>query len=427
MENLIAALAESVEPTALMAKIVEQICAFIPKADGAAVSLCNDDFLTVVCAHGLAKSLLGNVFPTRGTFQALARESGLPQHTGNAARGPQLPAQLRRWALDSGVQSWVTIPLYHQRSPLGALNIVSAVAAAFSPADVAEIASMGRFVSALIDSHSELRALLADLASETVKAEDSPAALFIASFLPNLARTDYLTRRVVDLLQDASNFHALFQPIVDLRTGKTVGFEGLCRFPQARDMDTPTWFREARRVGRGIPLELAALHTILDAARNIPEQFKVAANLSPLAALNPDIQELLMSTERPLVLELTEHERFPNDMNEKLKPLRDKGILLAIDDVGAGFSSFSQILRLRPDIIKLDGEFIRGIEHDSVKRALAAAVVQFSAELGAVLVAESIENSAQKDVVRQLGIPQGQGYFLGRPCSARQLFSPGSA
>ena len=423
MKNLIEALTASIDPASLLTRVAEQACVFAPKADGAAVSLCTDDYLTVVSAYGVSEPLLGNAVPARGTFQALALQTQTPQCSGDATTDPRLNPQMCELASDLGIRSWVAIPLYHQDTALGALNVMASASDAFSPLDVAGIASMGRFVSALIGSHSDMRRLLTEWLEDPATPDDSPTTQFLASFLiPNLARTDFITRRVDDLLDNATSFRAVFQPVVDLHTGITLGFEGLCRFPQTAEMDTASWFREARRVGRGIALELAALHTILDAARDIPDEFDVGVNLSPLAALNAEVQDILLSTDRQLVLELTEHERFPEDLNEGLKPLRDKGILLAVDDAGAGFASFTQILRIRPEIIKLDGEFIRGIEHDSVKRALAASIVQFAAELGAFPVAESIENAEQKEVVQRLGIPRGQGFFLGRPCSATELF-----
>ncbi|MDZ7882823.1 MAG: EAL domain-containing protein [Mycobacterium sp.] len=425
MKNLIAALMKSVEPGSLMARIAEQTCVFLPKADGAAVSLCTDDYLTIVSAHGISESMLGNVLPAQGTFQALALETGLPQCSSDATQDDRLHPQVREIAERLGIRSWVTIPLYHQEKALGALTVVAKAAEAFNPIDVVGIASMGRFVSLLLGSHSEMGQLLTDFLTDPTTVQDSPATHFLASFLvPHLARTDDITDRVESLLRDAHNFQAVFQPVVDLQSGQTLGFEGLCRFPStpAAGLTTNNWFEEARRVGRGNALEVAALRAVLDAAKGIPEKFDVGVNLSPLAALTPEVQSILMSADRQLVLELTEHERFPDDLSAGLKPLRDNGIIVAVDDAGAGFASFTQILRLCPDIIKLDGEIIRGIERDSVKRALAASVVQFAAELGAIPVAESIENSEQKEVVYRLGIPRGQGYFIGRPCGAAELF-----
>lgn len=127
------------------------------------------------------------------------------------------------------------------------------------------------------------------------------------------------------------------------------------------------------------------------------------------------MQDILTSAEYRLVVEITEHEPFPEDFAVRLKPLRDKGIDLAIDDAGAGFASFTQLLRLRPDMIKIDGELTSDIENDPVKRALATSIVQLATELGSSTVAEAIENPQQMCALRALGIQYGQGYLLGRP------------
>jgi EAL domain-containing protein (putative c-di-GMP-specific phosphodiesterase class I) len=91
------------------------------------------------------------------------------------------------------------------------------------------------------------------------------------------------------------------------------------------------------------------------------------------------------------------------------------------DDTGAGFASLAHILKLAPDIIKLDRELVCGIDHDPVRSALAAALVTFAAQTGADIIAEGIETAAELDVVRGLGIRYGQGYFLCRPTSAESI------
>jgi EAL domain-containing protein (putative c-di-GMP-specific phosphodiesterase class I) len=93
------------------------------------------------------------------------------------------------------------------------------------------------------------------------------------------------------------------------------------------------------------------------------------------------------------------------------------GVRLAIDDTGAGFASFAHILKLAPEIIKLDRELTSGIDHDPVRAALATALVSFASQLGTEIIAEGIETAAELEVLRNLGIRYGQGYFLFRPTS----------
>lgn len=127
-------------------------------------------------------------------------------------------------------------------------------------------------------------------------------------------------------------------------------------------------------------------------------------------------------TER-VVLELTEHR------DRRLPPLR-RGHLgaeiersaLAVDDAGAGFSSFRHILNLRPDIIKLDIALTRGIDSDPARRALGLAMLAFGLDAyNAFIVAEGIETQGELAALQGLGCHYGQGYYLGRPAQMSVL------
>ena len=98
-----------------------------------------------------------------------------------------------------------------------------------------------------------------------------------------------------------------------------------------------------------------------------------------------------------------------------LEPLRRRGLRVAIDDTGAGFSSMRHVLRLRPDIIKLDRSLIAGIDDDDGQRALGAAMTVFASQIGATVVAEGVETESELAAIKQLGMAAAQGYLLGRP------------
>jgi EAL domain-containing protein (putative c-di-GMP-specific phosphodiesterase class I) len=120
---------------------------------------------------------------------------------------------------------------------------------------------------------------------------------------------------------------------------------------------------------------------------------------------------------RRIVLEITEHAPVEDygDLERALAPLREGGLTVAIDDAGAGFASLRHILRLRPDIIKVDKTLTQGIEFDSSKRALARALITFARDIGAEIVAEGIETSSEQAALHALGVRYGQGYHIGRP------------
>ena len=209
----------------------------------------------------------------------------------------------------------------------------------------------------------------------------------------------------------------VFQPIVDLTSHSAVGMEALARFPSPPPRPD-LWFEEAGAVGLRDELEVAALRAALDKLPSLPGDTYLSVNLSPETTISSDGQRALASVPPDrVVVEITEHARVEDYdvLGEALGPLRRQGARLAVDDAGAGFASLSHILRLAPDIIKLDITLTRDIDHDSARRALASGLIAFATEIGASIVAEGIETAEELETLRALGVTLGQGYFLGRP------------
>lgn len=212
-----------------------------------------------------------------------------------------------------------------------------------------------------------------------------------------------------------------FQPIVSLATGRMLGVEALSRFSIPGEERTPQdWFTDAAKVGLGLELELHVLSLALNAAPVLPDHMYVSVNLSPEALLWPGLADVLARAPiapSRIVVEITEHAsvRDYDRLAAALRPLRDTGIRLAVDDAGAGYASFRHILCLSPEFIKLDRALISGIDSDPAQRALAAAVVMFAADMKATVIAEGVEETAELDIVRSLSIDAGQGYLLGKP------------
>ncbi|WP_234005418.1 sensor domain-containing phosphodiesterase [Arthrobacter sp. PGP41] len=228
-----------------------------------------------------------------------------------------------------------------------------------------------------------------------------------------------IRERIHSTVQDGMILTA-FQPIYELSTGTITGVEALTRFPSDDGRSPDHWFSEAASVGLGGQLEFAALEAALRRTAKLPEHLYVALNLSPDTCLDPKLPALLkqpgLAADR-MVLELTE--RLPVEdyapLLSALDPLRQRGLRIAVDDAGSGFSSMRHILRLRPDIIKLDRSLVAGLDSNRAQWALGAAMVDFAQETGAQIVAEGIETLAELAAVTQLGMTSGQGYFLGRP------------
>jgi len=211
----------------------------------------------------------------------------------------------------------------------------------------------------------------------------------------------------------------VFQPIVDLRTGGKVGAEALARFEVPSVRQPAAWFAEAKAIGLGVELEMAAIRAALHQLDRIPSGLYLSLNASPDTIMASEFRATVgdVAAER-LVLELTEHESiddhvlFENAINE----LRSNGMRLAVDDAGAGFSSFRRILNLHPDVIKLDIGLRRGVDSDPARQALGKALLAFGLDaFDTVVVAEGIETEGEFSTLRRLGCRYGQGFYLGRP------------
>jgi EAL domain-containing protein (putative c-di-GMP-specific phosphodiesterase class I)/CheY-like chemotaxis protein len=212
----------------------------------------------------------------------------------------------------------------------------------------------------------------------------------------------------------------MFQPIVDLRTFEIVGVEALARFG-GRPLRPPNvWFEEAAHVGMRIDLELATARAALAGREHLAGSAYMAVNISPETAVSPSFP--IFMSEEPLegvVFEISEHARVEDydELNAVLVELRARGGRLAIDDAGAGFASLQHILRLSPDLIKLDMGLTRHIDTDPARRALASALTAFADDIGAGLIAEGIETAGELDALRGLNVAFGQGFHLGKPSS----------
>jgi EAL domain-containing protein (putative c-di-GMP-specific phosphodiesterase class I) len=181
------------------------------------------------------------------------------------------------------------------------------------------------------------------------------------------------TERIRSVL-DGPGPEMVFQPIVSLEDGAVAGVEALARFHLEPQRTPDVWFAEAKEVGLGVELELVAARSALKCMGRLPQGVSLFVNLSPEAFVSPGFGELLGSVpEDRLVVEVTEHAPVEDysAVAEPIALLRRRGGRLAIDDVGAGFASLRHIVRLGPDLVKLDIELTRNIDADPALRAPA--------------------------------------------------------
>ena len=222
--------------------------------------------------------------------------------------------------------------------------------------------------------------------------------------------------RVEEILdREAITIH--LQPIFDLGRAEVVGFEALARFGSNVSRPTSEWFAIAREMGLGRELELLAARAALARLGELPPGLFLCVNVLPDTAATPEFSELLAGLGDRVVVEVTEHARVEDyeELEGAVAGLRTNGTRLAVDDVGAGYSSLLHIVSLRPEILKLDASLTTGIDADPARRALASSLLGFAAVMDTVVVAEGIETEAELEELKAVGVEYGQGYHLGRP------------
>ena len=216
---------------------------------------------------------------------------------------------------------------------------------------------------------------------------------------------------------DRDDIDVEFQPVFDLDDCTIVSLEALARFWTEPMRSPSVWFAEAAEVGLGVELELAAIRSALQRLDEFPPGVAIALNVSPTTALDSRFGELLVGVADRVVVEITEHAQVDDydALRTALAPLRERGAQLAIDDVGAGFANLRHILRLAPDLVKLDLSLTQEISRDPAREALASSLVGFAEGVGASIVAEGISSDEDLALLRALGVDYGQGFHLARP------------
>lgn len=256
--------------------------------------------------------------------------------------------------------------------------------------------------------------LAARLASESGRTGPSQPALTLED-----------VRRAID----GGHPTVVFQPVFDLQDRRLIGVEALARFHLDPASAPDVWFAAAARVGLGLELERIAVRRAIDAADALPRDMYLAVNVSPALVLAPGLDELLADARAvQLVLEITEHAQVDDydALRTALRSVRNKGVRIAIDDVGAGFATLRHVLRLDPEIIKLDCEITSGVEHDAGRAKLVGGLIAGASAVSTLVIAEGIETSDQLGRLRDLGARGGQGYYLALPTDLQSVLAMGN-
>ncbi|MEA2411976.1 MAG: diguanylate cyclase [Thermoleophilaceae bacterium] len=218
------------------------------------------------------------------------------------------------------------------------------------------------------------------------------------------------------VLDEPDGVVPVFQPLVSLATGQVSGYEALARFPHPPARRPDEWFAVAQRVGLGPELEARAVRAATQASGRPAGTF-LSFNLSASALMSDAAIAAMPSDLSDIVIEITENERVGDDerLAARLEPLRKRGARIAVDDAGAGYSGLQQVMRIQPDIIKLDRSLVANVDTDPAKAALIDSFVRFARRTGASVCAEGIETPEELKVLADLDVTYGQGFGLARP------------
>lgn len=222
---------------------------------------------------------------------------------------------------------------------------------------------------------------------------------------------------ITQLLVDPQGVAMVFQPLVELDTGRTMAVEALARFPDGAPGPEHV-FAEAWATGLGVDLEMKAVRAALVVLDELPADMRLGVNVSPATLITPAFHEAVRSVPPGrLAVEVTEHAAVEDycELRVARQRLRSAGIRLAIDDVGMGFSGLHHILESAPDTIKIDAAVVRDVHDNPAKIAMIEALVSFGARMDVLVIAEGIETEDELTALRALRVPVGQGYHLGRP------------
>jgi EAL domain-containing protein (putative c-di-GMP-specific phosphodiesterase class I) len=229
-------------------------------------------------------------------------------------------------------------------------------------------------------------------------------------------RRDALVSQIQATIDDRA-FSPVFQPIVELETGRAVGFEALTRFADGARPDER--FIAASQVGMMIALETACLTDQLVQARALPAGTYISLNVSPALATQVEpLLALLEAADREVVLEVTERLEIDDygTLVAALGRVRSRPhTRLAVDDTGAGYDTLVRLVELNPNFMKLDISLVRNVNADRARQAIVKGMTFFAANTDCSLIAEGIETPAELAMLQTLGVKYGQGYLLGRP------------
>lgn len=222
---------------------------------------------------------------------------------------------------------------------------------------------------------------------------------------------------------DERDLKTLYQPILELPTKKTIGYEALTRGPAGSFLENAiSLFTFASEENMFAELDRICMTLAAKRAGFMPEGTILFLNTDPIVLDHEYFRNfdfLKDSKVKPsqLCIEITERTciRSFTKTASDLTYFRSKGVRVAIDDVGEGYASLKSVAELKPDYIKAEMSLVRDIDKDNVKLTLVQVITELAKKINSHVVAEGIETEEEYKTILSLGVEYGQGYLFARP------------
>jgi len=275
----------------------------------------------------------------------------------------------------------------------------------------------------------------ADTAMYHAKAQGRDNAQFYDAALTQQAVERMTLERDLRGALEMQQFHLVYQPQLDTRSGRIQSVEALIRWthPERGAVSPAEFIPVAERMGLIGPIGEYVLRTACNAAafwHRAGLALRVAVNLSAVQLHHPGFVDLVTDVLRetglpPQLLELEMTETALIEQTEAthdtLQALHATGLRLALDDFGTGFSSMSYLHRMPLDTIKVDRSFVQGLPGDNDSLSIVRAIVSMARSLGLEVTAEGVETPEQSLLLTELGCHALQGWYIGRPVPASDI------
>lgn len=373
----------------------------LTRSDGAVLEIRDGENMRYWSASGIAHSQVGFTLPLAGSLTGRCIEENHVLRCDDSENDPRANRDACRRV---GLRSMLVAPLRFRSQVVGVLKVISALPGAYDDTDTRTLEQLSTLVAASLYKaieHAQLRSALDARIGQGERARQHA--------ISTRERLHDVLRRPLTMA---------LQPIVRLSDLVVVGYEALARFPLDYDLSTSRWFEDAAQSGLSVELELAAAAGALARLGDVPENEYLAINVSPETACSAPLEALVAGHDmRRLVLEITEHTAVEDygRLADCLADFQQRGLRIAVDDAGAGFASLRHVLRLAPDIIKLDMTLVREVDTRPRMQSLISALLTFADGTRAEIIAEGVETESQLRTLKALGVQYGQGYHLGRP------------